>query len=245
MQEKVISGRRRLEDLGARTEALFSTIKCFDESSEGYKAMKEIEKSIIRSFEERLPLSDDLLHFCFKWRDQISGGKVLESALWQAIESTVKKVLKIPIDPIAWTWFKENVFKASIFFEERKGEGFNSEEKEDGDQNTILEVGDLVEIRDRRGTWLPGFVYSKRRNGHFIMVYKSEAQSKWVDAGSPEIRRRRSESREKGKHLLFNRILEISERCLDANMEFLKESIEKTIAATPKAWKRLSKFEEN
>ncbi len=114
MKTRVIEERERLEGLRATATTYLEANNCFKKRSEGYKMMEYIRDSIIRSFEKRHPLSEDMLFICWKWLQKLHDGQPTKSHLWGKISKSLRSALKIPLNAKDWVWFKFNVFHSAV-----------------------------------------------------------------------------------------------------------------------------------
>ncbi len=74
-----------------------------------------LTKEVIRCINERLPLSEDMLFICWKFA-VFSNKNPLDSDLWKVLSTRLEEVLKLPLHPLNWAWFKSNIMKSAVAY---------------------------------------------------------------------------------------------------------------------------------
>ncbi len=115
LKNTVLRERNRIEELLAFSSNFFAENKgCFEKGEDDYSIMEKLGISLVKSFEKRLPISEDLLFLCWKWSTEITGGHPLDSFLGKELSKILNDILVIPLNAFNWTWFKANLLPSAV-----------------------------------------------------------------------------------------------------------------------------------
>ncbi len=117
LKNSVLRERDRIEALDAFSSNFFAENKlCFEKGEDDHAMMKQLTISLENAFENRKPISEDLLFLCWKWNTRISGGSPLDSRLGKSLFKMLEDILVIPLNLFDWTWFKANLMPSAVRF---------------------------------------------------------------------------------------------------------------------------------
>ncbi len=117
LKNTVLRERNRIEALLAFSSSFFAENKlCFEKGSKDYAMMEQLTVSLVNAFENRRPISEDLLFLSWKWNNQISDGLPLESILGKSLCKTLEGILVTPVNAFDWIWFKANLLNSAVSY---------------------------------------------------------------------------------------------------------------------------------
>ncbi len=112
----VIAERDRWAALKSTGASFMEVNACLEKDSLGFKMMEAISSSLEGCFDKRWSLSEDLLFFTWRWTYLMHDDRPLTSSFWKCIEKNLREVLRIPVNPLEFKWFTDNVLGSAVSY---------------------------------------------------------------------------------------------------------------------------------